>query len=117
MEEKLDDDLLIFLDKPKRFPLLDHIMLKLIIIFPRRFKVGHVMLCAIWYIMYNLKNVKNTHRGVLLLVKLRAKPATLLKVTLLHTRFPRFLNCANGTKSRNASHMIQHVRSTESTSK
>ena len=30
------------------------------------FKVVH---CAIWYHLYNLKNVKNTHGGVLLLVK------------------------------------------------
>ena len=33
------------------------------------------------------------------------KPATLLKVTLLHGRFSRFLNCTNGTKSRKASHL------------
>ena len=26
------------------------------------------MFCAIWYHLYNLKNVKNTHGGVLLLV-------------------------------------------------
>ena len=32
-------------------------------------------------------------------------PATLLKVTLLHECFSRFLNCTNGTKSRNASHL------------
>ena len=31
--------------------------------------------------------------------------ATLLKLTLLHGCFPRFLNCTNGTKSRNASHI------------
>ena len=37
------------------------------------------MLCTIWCHFYNLKNMKNTHGGVLLLVK---KPATLLKVTL-----------------------------------
>ena len=30
------------------------------------------MLCVIWYHMCNLKNVKNTHRGVLLLVNLQA---------------------------------------------
>ena len=30
------------------------------------------MRCAIWYHLYNLKNVKNTHGGVLLLVKLQA---------------------------------------------
>ena len=64
-----------------------------------------VMFCAIWYYLYNLKNVKNTHGGVLLLVKLQAKPATLLKVTLLHGCFSRFLNCTNGTKSRSASHI------------
>ena len=28
-----------------------------------------------------------------------------LKVTLLHECFSRFLNCTNGTKSRNTSHM------------
>ena len=30
------------------------------------------MLCVISYHLYKLKNVKNTHRGVLLLVKLQA---------------------------------------------
>ena len=55
------------------------------------------MCCAIWYYLYNLKNWKNTHRGVLLL----------RKVTLLHWCFSRFLNCANGVKSCNASHMDQ----------
>ena len=29
------------------------------------------------------------------------QPATLLKLTLLHGCFPRFLNCTNGTKSHN----------------
>ena len=33
----------------------------------------YVMFCAIWYFLYNLKNVKNTHGGVLFLVKLQAK--------------------------------------------
>ena len=31
-----------------------------------------VMLCTIWYHLYNLKNVKKTHGGVLLLVKASA---------------------------------------------
>ena len=31
------------------------------------------MRCAIWYHLYILKKVKNTHVGVLLLVKLQAK--------------------------------------------
>ena len=34
------------------------------------------MRCAIWYILYNLKNVKNTDGGMLLLVKLQAKSNT-----------------------------------------
>ena len=33
----------------------------------------YVMRCAIWHHLYNLKNVKNTHEGVLLLVKLQAR--------------------------------------------
>ena len=64
-----------------------------------------VMRFAIWYHLYNLKKVKNTHGGVLLLKSCRLKSATLLKVTLLHECFSRFLNCANGTKSRKASHI------------
>ena len=70
----------------------------------------YVIRCAIWYHQYNLKNVKNTHGGVLILVKLQAcrlKHATLLKLTLLHGCFLGFLNCTNGTKSRNASHILR----------
>ena len=65
----------------------------------------NVVRCSIWYYLYNLKNVKNTHGGRLILVKLQYKSATLLKLTLLHGCFSRFLNCTNGTKSRNASQM------------
>ena len=36
-----------------------------------------------------------------------AKPATLLKVKLLHGCFSHFLNFANGTKSRKASHIVK----------
>ena len=53
------------------------------------------------------KKLECTHEGVLLLVKLQAKSfTTLLKVTLLHGCFSRFLNCTNGTKSPNASQMF-----------
>ena len=52
----------------------------------------YVILCAIWYHLYNFKNVKNTHGGVLLLVKCRVQLANLLKVTLLHGCFARFKN-------------------------
>ena len=51
------------------------------------------------------KNVKNTHGGVLLLVKFQANPASLLKVTLFYACFSRFLNCTNCPKSCNGSHI------------
>ena len=38
------------------------------------------------------------------------KPATLLKLSLLHGCFSGFLNCTNGTKLRNASHIIKSNR-------
>ena len=44
-------------------------------------------LCAILYHLYNLKKCEK-----------QPKPATLLKVTLLHKCFLRFLNYANGNK-------------------
>ena len=56
------------------------------------------MLCAIWYHLYNLKNVKNTHGGVILLVKLQF---CFTKSNTPSSVFSRFLNCANGAKSRN----------------
>ena len=37
----------------------------------------------------------------------RLKPAFLVKVTLLHGCFSRFVNCPNGTKSRKASYMFR----------
>ena len=47
---------------------------------------------------------------------MEAKPATLLKVTLLHGCFSRFLNSKNGTKSLNAlliykmdKHLLYHL--------
>ena len=38
--------------------------------------------------------------------KISLKPATLLKLALLHGCFSRFLNCTNGTKSRSASQLL-----------
>ena len=37
------------------------------------------MRCAIWYHLYNFKNVKSTHGGVLLLVRLQAEPCNFSK--------------------------------------
>ena len=40
----------------------------------------YVMRCAIWHHLYNFKNVKNTHEGVLLLVKLQTKASNFIKI-------------------------------------
>ena len=65
------------------------------------------MRCAIWYHLHDLKNVKNTHGGVLLLLKLK----DLLKITLFNWCFARFLNCTNDTKSRKASYInFEHTQ-------
>ena len=54
----------------------------------------NVVRCAIWYHLYNLKS-----RNL--------KTATLLKLTLLHGCFSRFLSCRNGTKSHNAPQIFE----------
>ena len=38
------------------------------------------MRCAIWYHLYNFKNVKYTHGGTLLLVKLQAEGCNFTKI-------------------------------------
>ena len=53
-------------------------------------RYSSVMRCVIRFRLYNLKNVKNTCGGTLLLVK----------VTLLHGCFPRFQNRTGSTKPR-----------------
>ena len=60
------------------------------------------MLCAIWYHLYNLKNVKSTYEKVLF----KVAACNLLKVTLLQGCFSGFLNCTNSTNSRKSSHMF-----------
>ena len=39
-----------------------------------------VVRCVIWYHVYNLKNVKNTHGGVLILVKLQTESCNSTKI-------------------------------------
>ena len=58
----------------------------------------YVVCCAIWYHLYNFKNVKNTHGGVLLLVNFT-------KSNTPSWVFSLFLNCTNGTKSCETSHI------------
>ena len=40
----------------------------------------YVMRWAIWYHLYNVKNVKNSHGRVLILVKLQAKACSFIKI-------------------------------------
>ena len=56
--------------------------------------------------MYILKNVKNTHGGVLLLVKLQALACNFTKSNTTPWMFFSFLDFANDTTSRNASHLL-----------
>ena len=75
-------------------------------------------LCAIWYHLYNLKDVKNSHGGVLLLAKLQAKACNFTKRNTAPWVFSCFLNCINSTKSRKGSHistvprLVRHGSST-----
>ena len=77
--------------------------------------VKYVMLCAIWYRTYDLKNLKYTHGRVLLLVTLQ-KPGTLLKVTFRNRCFSRFLNCTNSTKQLQSITMFVQVQKIMTTS-
>ena len=43
----------------------------------------YVVRCAIWYHLYNLKNVKNTHGGVIILVKLQAEVCDFTKIDIV----------------------------------
>ena len=48
-----------------------------------------VVSCAIWYHLYNLKNVKNAHGGKLLLVKLHAEASHSITYYLLPNQILR----------------------------
>ena len=40
----------------------------------------YVIRCGIWYHLYNLKNVKNTDGGLLILIKLQAEACNFTKI-------------------------------------
>ena len=67
-------------------------------IIDRQIKV-HMWCVARFSTICTIKIFKDIHEGVLLL---------LLKVTLLYGCFSHFLNCTNGTKSRNAYYQSYH---------
>ena len=59
-----------------------------------RIRVVTVIFCAIWYHLYNFKDMKNTHGGMLLLLRLEGVtgplPVTPLNFEILFS-FPNFL--------------------------
>ena len=65
-------------------------------------KKSYVMRSAIWYHLQNLKNVKNTHGRVLLLLKLQVKAYNFIKSG--HGHFSRILNRKNL-----ATHLIEEL--------
>ena len=58
------------------------------------------------FVKFKKREKKNLWRKVTLSKVASLKAATLLKVTLLHGCFLRFLNCTTGTKSHNAIHIF-----------
>ena len=50
-------------------------------------QISYETLCAIWYHLYNLKNVKNTHGGALLLAKLQANICNLVFLGVFYFQF------------------------------
>ena len=68
-----------------------------------------VVLWVIWYHMYKLKYVKNTHGGVILLVKFSFSLQLYWKYHSSMDVFT-FLKLQNGTKSRKASHNLAVIQ-------
>ena len=61
------------------------------------------MLCAIWHHLNNLKNMKTPMEECYFIGDFHG--GILLKLTLFHGCFSRFLNCKNDNKSGKASQM------------
>ena len=70
-----------------------------------------VMRCAIWYHWYQFKK-REKHPWGNVTFSCRLKSTILLKVTLLQGCFSRLLNCTNGSKSCNASHIQSNNKNT-----
>ena len=89
-------------------------------LFNRHNSTVHTNICNVLRYLVsfvNLKNVKNIHGGVLLLVKFQAKASNFTKNNTPAWAFSCFLNCANGTKPRNQSHISREdffIQETES---
>ena len=69
-----------------------------------------MMVYAIWYHLYNLKNVKNKHGGAIFLVKLQASACNFTKIITPPLVFSHFLNCTNGAISHKASQIKFYLK-------
>ena len=70
--------------------------------------ITYEMRWAICYHLHNLKHVKNTHGGVLLLVKLHAKAWNFTKDNTPPWVFFTFFKLKNCTKSHKTSQLLMH---------
>ena len=66
------------------------------------------MLCAIWYHLYNLKNVKNTHGRVLLSVKLQASVCNFTKTNTHPWKFFTFFKLYKSIPNRAKHHIYPY---------
>ena len=64
-----------------RTSMINQFPFHIILIDSRRFP-SDMLRSAIWYYLYNLKNAKNTHGRVLILVKLQAEAGNFTKINL-----------------------------------
>ena len=69
-----------------------------------------LILSAIWYHLYNFKNLKNTHGMVILLFKLQVEVSNFNKSITLPWMFLRFSNYTNGTKLRKTLHLNHRTK-------
>ena len=68
----------------------------------------HETLYAIWYHLHNLRNVKNTHGGMLPLVTFKAEPCNFTKSNAPLWVFFTFFKLSKGTKLYKASHVNRY---------
>ena len=66
-----------------------------------------VMRCAIWYHLYNLINVKNTHGGMLILVRLQASACNFTKINTPPWVFFAFFKIVKMVPNRATHHKLR----------
>ena len=69
----------------------------------------YVMRCAIWYHLYNLKNVKSIHGGVLIWVKLQALACNFIKINTPPWMFFAFFKLYKWYQIAQAPHILKFL--------